>query len=133
MKRKNVHCILRYHIHCLITPPPPTLKTTIANVPPVPPLGRPFLCVSNQKEKERKRVGKECETPKKLNNGERVVKTFELDHLQTLGAQIQSRNVPVRTLELAATPNDPFSECQSTPEPPKSSLEPQTKGGDRER
>ena len=48
-------------------------------------------------------------------------------------AQIQSRNVPVSTIELSATPNDPFSECQSTPEPPKSSLEPQTKGGDRER
>ena len=63
---------------------------------------------------------------KKLNHGERVVQTFELDNtwkdLQI--GQIQSRNVPVRTLELSATPNDPFSEYQSTTEPPKSSLEP---------
>ena len=70
MKRKNVHCYIVSldTTHCLITPPPSTLKTTTANVPPVPPLGRPFLCVSNQKEKERKIEGMRNVQEKKLNN-----------------------------------------------------------------
>ena len=42
--------------HCLITPPPSTLKPTTANVPPVRPLGLPFLCVSNQNGKRTMKI-----------------------------------------------------------------------------
>ena len=127
MKRKNVHCILRYHT--LLDHTTPLHSENDHRERTTGPSSRPSLlmCVQS-KGKKKEKQGQERNvtlhrTMKKLNHGERVVQTFEPRPLSNW-AQIQSRNVPVSTIELSATPNDPFSEYQSTTDPPKSSLEP---------